>query len=196
MQWYGSTFTDGVSPRGVAVGQIPDLFANGELAMMVGNPIYIQKFSQAQGLDYGIAPQPAFANGKPVTPTDGWSLGISPYSTHQAEALRFIQFLGLDAEGTTAWSTGRSLTPANTQAFDKWIVTLAQQGGARTEGVDKLIRSELSSTAIHRPRTVGYVAFEGVMNRAFADIRNGSDPRQRLDQAQQELTAALARLKG
>jgi multiple sugar transport system substrate-binding protein len=196
MEWYWSTFNDGVSPRGVAVGQIPDLFANGELAIMVGNPIYIQKFAQTQGLEYGVAPQPFFANGKAVTPTDGWSLGISPYSTHRDEALRFLEFLALDPEGTTAWSAGRSLTPANTQAFDKWTATLAQQGGAQTQGIDTLIRSELSTTAIHRPRTIGYVAFEGVMNRAFADIRNGSDARQRLEQAQQELTSTLGRLKG
>jgi multiple sugar transport system substrate-binding protein len=33
------------------------------------------------------------------------------------------------------------------------------------------------------------------MNKAFSDIRNGSDPSQRLGQAQQELQRALAKYK-
>lgn len=196
MRWYGAMFTDGVAPRGIPVGQIPELFASGDLAFMVGNPIYIQRFRQAPGLEYGIAPQPYFAKGRPVTPTDGWALGISPFSAHKDEALKFIEFLALDPEGTTAWSAGRSLMPANQAAFDKWVARLAEQGGAQTTGIDKLTVYELTTTAIHRPRTIGYIAFEEVMNRCFADIRNGADPKARLEQAQQELTAAFARLRG
>lgn len=196
MTWYHSTFADETAPRGVAVGEIPDLFANGQLAVMIGNPIYLQKFSSTAGLEYGIAPQPMFAGGRAATPTDGWSLGISPASTHKAEAQKFIEFMALDAEGTTTWSTGRSLTPANTRAFDAWLTSFLKQGGETANGVDALIKTELQTTAVHRPRTIGYITFEDVMNKTFADIRNGAAPKARLDQAQQELTAAFSRLGG
>jgi multiple sugar transport system substrate-binding protein len=47
---------------------------------------------------------------------------------------------------------------------------------------------------VSRPRSIGYVAFEEVMNRAFSDIRNGADVRSTLEQAQNQLTSALSRL--
>jgi multiple sugar transport system substrate-binding protein len=40
---------------------------------------------------------------------------------------------------------------------------------------------------VSRPKTVGYVEFESVMNKAFADIRNGTDPQTRLKDASAEL---------
>ncbi len=46
-----------------------------------------------------------------------------------------------------------------------------------------------------RPTTAAYVDFETVMNKAFADIRNGEDPAQRLESASEELDSALAKYK-
>ena len=43
--------------------------------------------------------------------------------------------------------------------------------------------------------SIGYVAFETVMNKAFSDIRNGSDVESTLKQAQQQLTSQLRRIQ-
>ena len=46
-----------------------------------------------------------------------------------------------------------------------------------------------------RPRTIGYVAFETVMNKAFSDIRNGNDVADTLNSAERQLSSAFRRLK-
>jgi multiple sugar transport system substrate-binding protein len=48
---------------------------------------------------------------------------------------------------------------------------------------------------VSRPVSVGYVDFESVMNKAFADIRNGTDAATRLQQATGELDRALAKYR-
>ena len=45
-----------------------------------------------------------------------------------------------------------------------------------------------------RPRTVGYVLFEQIINRAFSDVRNGADARTELARTQDALQTAFARL--
>ena len=54
---------------------------------------------------------------------------------------------------------------------------------------------ELADTAVSRPRSIGYVPFETVMNKAFSDIRNGADVEATLKQAQQQLTSQLRRVQ-
>ena len=58
-----------------------------------------------------------------------------------------------------------------------------------------IITYETQNTAVGRPRTVGYVAFETVMNKAFSDIRNGAEAKAALDDAQSQLERQLARIQ-
>lgn len=194
MEWYRSIFASGISPRGIEPGQIPDLFANGQLAYMVGTPVYVSRFAGTAGLDWGVAPQPGFAGGTPYTPTDGWGLGVSPFSTKQDAAWKFAEFLTLDPAGSAASIDGRPFPSANTATQRAYLAELPGLAGGKAPGIADLLSSELTTTAIHRPRTVGYVAFEEIMNKVFADIRNGADPAERLRKAETELTSAFARL--
>lgn len=194
MEWYGSIFESGVSPRGIDVGQIPELFLNGELAFMVGTPVYVSQFAGAPDLDWGVAPMPAFEDGEPMTPTDGWSLGVSPYSENQDVAWEFAEFLTLDEAGSLTTIQGRPYPSANKGTMTTYLSDLPDLAGGKAPELPELLQYELENTAIHRPRTVGYVAFEESMNKAFADIRNGSDTADRLGQAQSELESAFGRL--
>ncbi len=54
---------------------------------------------------------------------------------------------------------------------------------------------ELAKNSVSRPRSIGYVAFEEIMNRAFSDIRNGADVTSTLQQAQDQLNSTLARIQ-
>lgn len=54
----------------------------------------------------------------------------------------------------------------------------------------EIIDYELANTAVARPSTIGYVEFEEIVNRAFADVRNGSDPATALNSAQEQLESA------
>ena len=59
----------------------------------------------------------------------------------------------------------------------------------------KLVTYEVAHTALARPVSVGYVQFESVVDKAFADIRNGADVKSRLAQATQQLNDAWSQLK-
>jgi multiple sugar transport system substrate-binding protein len=84
--WYGQQFAEGLSPRGVSPNQTYDLFINGEVAYYITGPWAISRFDAAKTLDYGVAPMPYFAGGKPVTPTGSWSLAINPHAANMEAA--------------------------------------------------------------------------------------------------------------
>ena len=190
--WYASTFKSGVAPRGVAPEQTAALFAAGDTAFFAGGPWNAATFDDAKGLDYGVAPFPGFAGGKPVSSTDSWSVGISPFSEHQAAAKKFLSYMTLDPTG--AWESSSNNIPVQNDAFKQYLDEMRGKG-ARSKQLADIIENELAHNAVHRPRTTGYVDFETVMNKAFADIRNGSDPAQRLQQATQELNRVLAKYR-
>ena len=194
-EWYHDLFTSGLSPRGITPEQIPDLFTNGELAFLVAGPWNLGSFNQASKLRYGIAPMPYFATGKPATPTDSWAVGISPYTEHKDETLAFAKFLTLDPKGALMTVKKRPLPPVNKIAYKTYLTEVTKSGGATTAPLENIITYELANTAVHRPRSVGYVAFEEVMNRAFSDIRNGAEVKPTLERAQSSIRSAFSRIR-
>jgi len=192
MNWYASTFEDGVAPRGVDPEQTPALFAAGDTAFFAGGPWNASIFDDAKDLEYGVAPFPMFEGGKPASSTDSWSVGISPFSEKQEAAKKFLSYMTIDPTG--AWESSSTNLPVQKDAFKRYLDELRGKGERSTQLAD-IIEHELANNAVHRPRTTGFVDFETVMNKAFADIRNGSDPAQRLQQAGEELDRALAKFR-
>jgi multiple sugar transport system substrate-binding protein len=190
--WYASIFQDGVAPRGVAVEQTPGLFTAGNTAFFAGGTSNVSAFDGAKGLDYGVAPLPVFAGGKPVSPTGSWATGISPFSENQEAAKKFISYMAIEPTG--AWESSSKNIPVQTDAFQKYVSALRGAGGRSTLLAD-IIDHQLTNTAVPRPTTTGYVEFETVMNKTFADIRNGLGTSQRLQQAAQELDRVLAKYR-
>jgi ABC-type glycerol-3-phosphate transport system substrate-binding protein len=188
--WYASTFKSGISPRGVSPEQTEPLFAGGNTAFFAGGPWNASLLDKAKGLDYGVAPEPMFAGGKPASSTGSWSVGISPFSKNQAAAKKFLSFMTIDPNG--AWQASSRNIPVQSNAFNKYLTEM-QSEGANGGQIAAIIRNELAHNATARPTTVGFVDFETVMNKAFADIRNGSDPAKRLQQASGELKRAFAK---
>jgi multiple sugar transport system substrate-binding protein len=133
-----------------------------------------------------------FAGGKDVSSTGSWSVGISPFSKNQAAAKKFLAYMTIDPEG--AWLASSRNIPVQKAAFDKYLTQMQGQG-PRGAQLAAIIRNELAHNAVARPTTVGYVDFETIMNKAFADIRNGSNPAVRLQQASAELKRAFAKLQ-
>jgi multiple sugar transport system substrate-binding protein len=194
-KWYGDLFASGLSPRGVAPEQTAALFANGQIAYFLAGPWNFSTFEKAENLHFGIAPHPYFSGGKAVTPTDGWGIGISPHTKHLAEALKFAEFLTLDDSGASITAANFPQPPANKVALQKHIEAETKAGGDATAPYGEILNYELANTAVSRPRTVGYVAFEEIMNKAFSDVRNSADSKQALDNAQKELETTFSRLK-
>lgn len=190
--WYGSLFANGLSPRGVTVAETPDIFASGVVAYYVGGPWWAPKFEAQKGLDFGIAPFPAFDGGKPATPTGGWSLGLNPASKQKAAALIFMKFFGLDNGGYAQYLSALAVPPSNLRGADRFYTSASLQD-PRMAGVVDLIKYELAHTSVLRLQTVGYVEFEDIMTHAFDDIINGADAATTFKGATAQLTDAWAK---
>jgi multiple sugar transport system substrate-binding protein len=195
MQWYGQIHADKVSPRGIGPDQMNPLFSAGKSAFFVGGPWAITAMKGNKKLNWGVAPHPYFAGGNPVTPTDSWSWGINPASANQEAAKKFLQFVSLTREGSLESIKSVFIIPANKQAFDEYQTQLDASDPPSTTGASKLMAYELENTAVHRPRSVGYVQFEDIMLKVLGDVRNGADPAKRLSDANSQIEQAFARLK-
>jgi multiple sugar transport system substrate-binding protein len=187
--WYGSTFADGVSPRGVTPEQTAALFGAGRAAFFAGGPWNAPLFDDA-GVDYGVAPFPTFEGGEPASSTDSWSVGISPFSENQEAAKKFLRYMTIDPTG--AWESSSRNIPVQKDAFKRYLDELRGQD-ERSKQLAAIIENELANNAVHRPTTVGFVDFETIMNKAFSDIRNGADASDRLAEASDELERSLAK---
>ncbi|MFD3406012.1 ABC transporter substrate-binding protein [Kribbella sp. NPDC058693] len=189
MQWYGATFASGLSPRGIGGFQTGPVFANGNVAFFVGGPWDLKIFGSSK-IDWGVAPLPYFQGGKPVTPTGSWSLGINPASKQQGMARKFLEFATLDAAGNLATTSTTTIIPANLEAQKQYTPKMDAFSGTKTAGAAAITAYESEHTAVSRPVSVGYIQFEEVMGKAFADIRNGTNSDTRLQEATRQLTDA------
>jgi multiple sugar transport system substrate-binding protein len=190
--WYHNIFQQGVAPKGVNPEQTPALFAGGDTAFFAGGPWNAAAFDKDKAVDYGVAPFPTFAQGKPATSTDSWSTGISPFSKHKDAARKFLSYMTIDATGATLTTSNN--IPVQKEAFQTYLKGLGAKG-ARYQQIADIIEYSLANTAVSRPVSVGYVDFESVINKALADIRNGAEPAARLTQANGEVDRALAKYR-
>jgi len=194
--WYGSLFADGLSPRGVAVAETPEMFAAGQTAFYVGGPWWGSMFVDNADLQFGVAPFPAFEGGEPATPTGGWSLGMNPKADEETAAAvaTFMKFMGVDDGGYAQYLTALAVPPSNLEGsgkfYDSEVFT-----DSRFAGVVDLMKDELANTATLRLQTVGYVEFEDVMTKAFSDIINGTDAADALKTAEADLVEAWAKFQ-
>jgi multiple sugar transport system substrate-binding protein len=190
--WYHDIFQQGVAPKGINPEQTPGLFAGGDTAFFAGGPWNAAAFDKDKGVDYGVAPFPRFAQGKPATSTDSWSTGISPFSKNKDAAKKFLSYMTIDPTGATQTSSNN--IPVQTEAFQTYLKDLGAKG-ERYQQIADIIEYAIGNTSVSRPVSVGFVDFESVVNKAFADIRNGAEPAARLTQANGEIDRALAKYR-
>jgi ABC-type glycerol-3-phosphate transport system substrate-binding protein len=194
MDWYGSIFEEGISPRGVAPEQNDPAFLAGETAYQVQGPWLLPSL-QASDVNWGVALHPYFEGGEPVTPTGSWALSMNPFSEEKEAAAIFMKWMSVD-DGSGYTTNGPTPElPANiegkTAYYARDVFTASEEGEKAAEIID----FETSNTAVNRLQTVGYVEFEEILGRAFADIRNGADPAEALENASTELETAWAAYK-
>ena len=195
MEWYADTFESGLSPRGVGGFQTSAVFTDQKVAFFVGGPWDVGGFASSADFRWGVAPQPFFEGGTPVTPTGSWSWGINTASKNTAAAQKFLEFAALDSAGALATTEATTIIPANTEAAAEYLPKLEALGSENSAGVADLITHEITETAVARPVSVGYVQFESLINKAFGDIRNGADVTDRLAQAQTQIEDAWSQLR-
>ena len=84
-----------ISPPGVFDNNVtPDLFGSGRSAMFLAGTFNLDLFrTKYKDLDWGIAPHPYFAKGKPVTPTGSWHIGANPRTRNKDAVAEFLRFM-------------------------------------------------------------------------------------------------------
>ena len=188
-QFYSDLFnTWGVSPV-ISPEESPEYFNTGKVAFFVGGPWNLARFQDA-GVNFGIAPHPYFEGGKPVTPTGSFHFGVSRFSQHKDAAAKFVEFFTV-GEGADIWFDTWKGLPASTR-----LIQAIESDPAYEEFPQSIFRlgvNELTSSAVPRPSTPGFLEWESIANRAYEDIKNGADPRATLDQAAEEMDAQLAK---
>ena len=175
-----------ISPLGMGPFQSPELFKAGKLAIILTGPWHIGNFNSVSSLNWIYVPHPYFEEGKPVTPTGSWHIGINKYSKHKEAAAEFVKFLTLKEGNVIYYKHDRNLSGnKHTLAYAK------QEAEEIGDDTVLLVLFESENTAMIRPKTPGYLEWEKIVNRAFEDIRNGGNPEDVLKGAAQEIDRAL-----
>jgi ABC-type glycerol-3-phosphate transport system substrate-binding protein len=194
MKWYGSLYRKGISPRRVPADQTDPAFVAGKAAYMVEGPWLLPMLEESK-VDWGVAPHPKFARGKPVTATGSWSLALNPFSKEKQAAEIFMKWMAVDNGGGYIKYRSSPELAANTQGkklyFKKPVFS-------SPEGKDaaRIMQHETTHTAVNRVSTVGYIEFERIVGQAFSDIANGADPKTALKSASQQLRTAWIKYQG
>lgn len=188
MEFYGSLFEEGLSPRGIAVEQLDQTFLDGDTAFYVQGPWLLPPL-QASDINWGVALHPYFEEGEPVTATGSWALAMNPFSQNKEATAIFMKWMSVDDGAGYIQHREDAELPANIEGKDYYYSKDVFQSDEGQKAAE-IIGFETANTAVNRLSTVGYVEFEEILNRAFADIRNGADAREVLDAASVELEAA------
>ena len=190
--WYGNLFNEwGVAPKG-AVSTV-ELFMAGKMAMFLGGPWNVNTLAGAEdlGFDYGISLHPYFEGGVVVTPTSGWHLGINA-NTEKAEAAKTFVHWFTTENGGKAWYSHVRSALSGQISVNEWIGSAEEYSQAPWNYIQVAI-GELDSNPIIRPPVVGYLEYSQLIETAFADIRNGADPKEALDLIALRIESELAK---
>ena len=178
-----------IAPPGVFDNNItPDLFGSGQSAMFLGGTFDLDLFrTKYPELDWGVAPHPYFAKGKPVTPTGSWHIGVNPRTRERPAVEKFIRFM-LSDDAQTAWFKLRPYPPVLKSVWERVPETFSAPAW-------QIVRHELSNTAMPRPASPGYREFEDILRVALRDMQGGGDVKAMLTAAAVRMDRELAKYK-
>jgi len=179
-----------IAPPGVFDNNItPDLFGSGQSAMFLGGTFDIGLFqTKYPDLDWGVAPHPYFAKGKPVTPTGSWHIGVNPRTRNKAAVEKFIKFM-LSDDTQTAWFKLRPYPPVLKSVWDRVPEVFNTPAW-------QIVRHELQSTAVPRPASPGFREFEDLLRVTLRDMQAGGDVKAMLTATAGRIDRELAKYKG
>ena len=179
-----------VSPPGVFDNNVtPDLFGSGRTGMFLGGTFNLDLFrTKYKDLDFGVAPHPYFAGGKPVTPTGAWHIGVNPRTRNKAEAAAFVRFM-TSTDVQLAWFKLRPYVPVRRDTWDK----LPDVFGTDTW---RIVRFEVDNTAVPRPATPGWREYEDLLRQTLRDMQGGGDVKAMLTETAAKIDRQLAKYKG
>ena len=176
--WWQGLFENGYAPGTSQDGADRDTgFVDGKYALSWNGNWAALSILEAFD-DTLFLPAPDFGHG-PTIGAASWQFGISSTSENKEGASAFIEF-AIQDQYLAAFSDGIGLIPATKSA--------AGMSENYSEGGPMEVFFELSKTqAVIRPPTPGYATMALVFEKALADIANGADVQDTLDDAVDEI---------
>jgi fructooligosaccharide transport system substrate-binding protein len=167
----------------------PELFGNGKCGMMVaGTFVFDTLKNKFPNLDFGVAPHPYFAKGKPVTPTGAWHFGVNAKTTQKSAATTFVNDM-LSDDMNVLWFKLRPYVPTLNAVWDK-------EAASFNSDLWKIAKYDVQNTAIPRPATPGFREYEDIVRVSLRDIQAGSPVQPSLTAAAQKIDREIAKYKG
>lgn len=190
MQFYYDLFDKKLSLRGTKPEELGPMFFAGKSVFYIGGPWNFFTASATEGFDFGVAAFPTFAGyeDKTATPTGSWHLGLSAYSKKQAEAAEFIQWI-TSGEGNDVWIKASGNVPAKKATLDEILADSEAMETYKMSAYDAL------NTGFARPVSPGYTEWESIMSTTFEDIRNGTQPKDALNSAVDQINQIFKKYK-
>lgn len=150
-------------------------FTRGRVALSWSGHWDYARYAEAVGDDLVVVPLPDFGEGT-RTGQGSWCWAITSKCEHPAAAARLIDFL-LRTDEVLAMAGANGAVPGTSSAVAK--SPLYREGGPL-----HLFATQLSEGfSVPRPRTPAYPIITSAFQGAFADIRDGADVEQALDEA-------------
>jgi multiple sugar transport system substrate-binding protein len=169
---------------------VPEMFEQGKIAMIIGGPWLIRRFSlfnDSQGLPFkwSVSRHPYFQGGETVTPTGSWHIGINKNTENLDAAMRFVKWVSTGKGAEAWWRNGSGDFPAQ-----KSVLELFQTDPQFEEGTFaymKVAADEATVNPVPRAKTPGFLEYEQILQTTFTDISQGADVQTALDQAAQRI---------
>lgn len=166
----------------------PELFGSGKCAMLLGGTFIFDTLTKKfPKLEFGVAPHPYFAKGKPVTPTGAWHFGVNPRSTRKDETAQFVKDM-LSEDINALWFKLRPYVPTLNAVWKK-------EAGAFDSDMWRIVQHEMQSSALARPATPGFREYEDILRVALRDLQTGGNVQQGLSAAAQKIDREIAKYK-
>ncbi len=169
---------------------VNDMFAAGKIAMFVGGPWNINRFIDAKvAFEWGISREPYFKDGKIVTATGSWHIGVNKNTANADAAKTFVHWISTGKGAEDWWRNGSHDFPAQ-----KSVLALFQTDPQFAEGKLQFLRTAADEATVNpfpRPVTPGYLEYEQILQNTFSDIRNGVDVKEALDNAVTRITSEM-----
>jgi multiple sugar transport system substrate-binding protein len=181
-----------VAPQGDAVNG-PDLFVNGNLAMIIAGPWQISYFAENAQFDWNVSRHPYFEGGKVATSTGSWHLGVNSLSKHPEEAKEFVRWLSTGKGAELWWRDGSHDFPAQQSVLAMFATS--EEFNNPPMSFNRVAADEATQGPIPRPVTVGYLEYDQIFRDTFQDIRIGTDPVQALDTMVNRLNSEFNKFK-
>lgn len=176
--YYDMFNTYGVAPQGDAVNG-PDLFVNGNLAMLVAGPWQIANFAENADFEWGVTRHPYFEGNDVATATGSWHIGVNSLSEHPEEAKAFVKWLSTGEGAEMWWRVGSHDFPAQKSVLAMFATS--EEFDEPPMSFNRVAADEATVNPVPRPITVGYLEYDQIFRDTFQDIRIGTDPTEALN---------------